>query len=130
MTVSAMDALVLDAELRSDRPDFEGRFRRAVAAEVAGVWSIASGEDLRWGVASSGVRPRRGSALLRSYVDRVQRRAVVDPVVAGAWSEVVGLLSPPSTLLRPAVAVRVLGPRRAAGPAPTRPTAEVATTAA
>ncbi len=130
MTVSAMDALVLDAELRSDRPDFEGRFRRALAAEVAGVWSIASGEDLRWGVASSGVRPRRGSALLRSYVDRVQRRAVVDPVVAGAWSEVVGLLSPPSTLLRPAVAVRVLGPRRAAGPAPTRPTAEVATTAA
>jgi 2-polyprenyl-6-methoxyphenol hydroxylase-like FAD-dependent oxidoreductase len=129
MTVSAMDALVLDAELRSDRPDLEGRFRRALAAEVAGVWSIASGEDLRWGVGSSGVRPRRGSTLLRSYVDRVQRRAVVDPVVAGAWGEVVGLLSRPSTLLRPSIAARVLVPRPAAAPVAAHPVAE-ATTAA
>lgn len=118
MTVAARDALVLDAALHDRRPDLERRFRRALARNLSGVWAIA-GEDLRWDVVgSSGVARRRVAAVVSAYVERVLRRAVVDPVVAAAWLNVIGLVHEPSALMTPAMALRVFGLRR---PGPRRP---------
>jgi hypothetical protein len=42
--------------------------------------------------------------------------ATTDPVVGGAFFDVIGLLAPPTSLLRPAMAARVLGRRHPAPP--------------
>jgi len=112
MTVAAIDALALrDCLLDYDsgrRPGFEKAFQRRLARTVAGPWLAASSEDLRWPtVTMDGARPRRGTTLVRRYLDVVLRAAVEDPVLARRYFDVIGIMAPPTSLFSPAVAVRV-----------------------
>src|SRR5262245_34899626 len=114
MTVSAIDALVLDACLKQERgdfsPDFARRFQLALAAAVADPWLISTGEDLRWpGIQLSGARPRPGTGLLHRYMDLVLQQATEDVVVTGAYLAVISMFAPPQSLVQPRLLLRVLG---------------------
>jgi hypothetical protein len=57
--------------------------------------------------------------LIRRYMDRVVAAAAVDPVVNGAFVDVLTMMRPPTSLLRPGLSTRVLGrlhPQPAADP--------------
>lgn len=114
MTVSAMDALTLNACLqaqqRAPRPDFEQHFQRELAKTVAPAWLVSTGEDLRWsGVKLSGARPSPFMGLQHSYMNLVLRGAVEDPMLAGAYMSVIGMMAPPSSLAQPPIVLRALG---------------------
>ncbi len=125
MTVAAVDALVLAEALERSAggrtPGFERRFQRRLAQAVATAWTIASTEDLRWrGVTLTGARPRRGTGLVRRYLDAVLRVAVHDTPLADRYFAVISMTAHPRTLFAPRVVARVvrltLAGRR--GPAP------------
>ena len=114
MTVSAMDALVLDTCLAQERgsfsADFARRFQEALAKSVADPWLVSTGEDLRWpGIRLNGARPRPGTGLLHRYMDLVLRQATEDPVVTGAYLAVISMFAPPQSLAHPRILLRVLG---------------------
>ena len=106
MTVAALEAAALNECLAQGREDLERRFLGAAAEHVDHAWEMAIGSDLALpeieGERSLRVR------MLNGYVDRLLGVAERDPVVATAFREVVGMLAPPSRLMRPRVALRVL----------------------
>lgn len=113
MTTSALDSLVLKESLRQQkrRPEkgFEGRFQEAIADTVAGPWSVATGEDLRWeGVKIDGAPSGMGTKLQQSYTNLVLKRAVEDSVLSKAYQDVVQMMDRPTSLFKPALALRVL----------------------
>jgi 2-polyprenyl-6-methoxyphenol hydroxylase-like FAD-dependent oxidoreductase len=113
ITVSAMEAMDLKRCLQeqqdSPRADFERRFQQQVAKTVADPWLLATNQDQRWPtVTLSGARPHPALRLLHGYMDLVLYSAVVDPVIARAYSQVVTLISPPRSLVRPRMVARVL----------------------
>lgn len=112
MTVAAMGVELLEESLRRQTdapgPGFAQRFQRELKKVVADPWLIASGEDLRWGVPATGVKPAPGSALVRRYLDRVLRRGRHDAQVAGAFLSVIGMLAPPASLFAPRILLPVL----------------------
>lgn len=115
MSVAAAEAAALEGCLREQRREHPNgeldglprRFQKEVARSHAGAWLIVSGEDLRYPTAEGG---RRGlpTRLSHRYFDRVVRAAMVDPAVNLAFVDVIGLLSPPTSLFRPSVLLRVL----------------------
>lgn len=104
ITVSAMDAEFLEESLRSERvpgavgPGFARRFQKRLAKVVAAPWMIASSEDLRWGVESSGVGRTLTTRLIHRYMDLVLGRARKDPRVARVYWDVVGMVAPSRSL--------------------------------
>ncbi len=90
--------------------------QRAVARATRGAWRLAAGEDLRYPRAR-GRAPASAGRIARRYLDRVVAAATVDAAVADALYDVLALVAEPSSLVRPALARRVLGRRRAAPPA-------------
>jgi 2-polyprenyl-6-methoxyphenol hydroxylase-like FAD-dependent oxidoreductase len=116
MSVAAAEAGALDRCLhegrRRSRPGGEltglpRRFQKEVARSHAGAWTIASGEDLRYPTAE-GARRDLPTRLTHRYFDRVVRTAMGDAVVNLAFVDVIGLLAPPASLLRPSVLLRAL----------------------
>jgi len=112
MTVAALEALDLQAELESQkrRPtgDFERRFQKRVAKTVAAPWSIATGEDLRWeGVRLEGTT-HRDNPVIRRYMNLLLEQGRYDGIASNAFHRVTNLLAPPSSLLAPRLALRVL----------------------
>ena len=118
MSVAAREAAALGACLDARGLDdgLPRRFFRAVATVVDVPWAMATGNDLRF----TDVEGRRGPRVraVNRYLPRLHRAAARDPAVAVAFHRVANLVDPPSALLRPAVARRVLRPRR---PVPWRP---------
>lgn len=109
ITVAALEALAVRRRLgRGGRPS-----SRAVLSDIARAarpaWVLASGGDL----AFPGVQGRRGigTRLANAYVARLQEGAATDPALARAFTRVTGLVEPPSALLRPGTAYRVLARR-------------------
>lgn len=119
MTVAAQQAVALGDWLAGGSDDPRAFFRLA-APVVAGAWDIVNGADLSIPEVP-GPRPLP-VRLIGRYMTRLQAVAVVDPVVAHAYLRVLNLLDRPATLMRPAIARRVMGPRRAASTAPTSST--------
>ena len=74
----------------------QGAFERA----------IATGEDFRFPQVA-GRRPP-GHALISSYMARAHRAANRDPVVLKRFFEVASLLAPPTAMMSPSIAWRVL----------------------
>jgi len=68
--------------------------------------AIATGEDLRFPQVE-GKRPP-GFHLVNSYLERVHAVASKDPAVCRKFFDVLNLLAPPSSLMAPRVAWRVL----------------------
>ncbi|MGH3770941.1 MAG: FAD-dependent oxidoreductase [Pseudonocardiaceae bacterium] len=112
ITVSAMDALVLRQCLQGHsggaRAGFEQAFQRRLAKNVATPWFVASTEDLRWpGVQLQGAPPRRGTALVRRYLDLVLRAAVRDAYLTEKYLSLIMMTAHPRVLFAPGVLARV-----------------------
>ncbi len=117
MTSAAMQAKALDDVLRR-QPSPHGAWRpffRRSASVVSMPWQLAAGEDFRV-PETEGEKPA-GTDLINRYVARVHVATHHDPVVYAQFLQVMNLLAPPSTLMHPRIAWRVLrrGPRRPAG---------------
>ncbi|WP_328519730.1 NAD(P)/FAD-dependent oxidoreductase [Kribbella sp. NBC_00359] len=111
MSVAAVEALRLgDALARDGGAGFDAlRFFRTVRPVVDIPWQIATGGD----AALPGVDGPRDARtrMVNRYLDRLYASAAHDEVVSLAFSRVTNLLDPPTALLRPAIAARVLGRR-------------------
>ncbi|WP_251341603.1 NAD(P)/FAD-dependent oxidoreductase [Haloplanus halophilus] len=108
MSVAALEARHLhDALATTDRP-----LAPAVARRVGGVvdtaWLLAVGADCRF-PETTGPRPR-GAALVNRYLSRLTRRAHADGVLREALFRVLSMERPPTTLVHPRLAWRVLAP--------------------
>jgi 2-polyprenyl-6-methoxyphenol hydroxylase-like FAD-dependent oxidoreductase len=112
MTVAAMDAQLLEESLRrqrrSARPGFERRFQKELAKVVAVPWLVSSGEDLRWGVESTGAKSALSTGFTHRYMDLVLRRASKDAVVARTYMNVLSMVERPRSLFGPKILPRVL----------------------
>jgi 2-polyprenyl-6-methoxyphenol hydroxylase-like FAD-dependent oxidoreductase len=114
MTVAALEAVILSGCLAAGADDLPRRFFRAAAKTLDAPWRLAVSADL----ALSETKGPRATRLFNAYVDRLQQTAERDTAVAEQFLRVVGLLDPPSRLVRPSILARVAstGLRRAATP--------------
>jgi 2-polyprenyl-6-methoxyphenol hydroxylase-like FAD-dependent oxidoreductase len=108
MSVAALEALILHSVLPTDRDDLAPRFFRRAAETVDIAWNMAVGADFRFS-RTRGPKPR-GTDVSSLYLSRLVRRAHTDSVLSDAFFRVMMMERPPSSLLRPGVAWRVLGP--------------------
>jgi len=105
MTVAAIEATVLRDCLRRGRKDLPRRFFRATARHVRVAWQTAVGSDL---ALPEVVGPRPLTMrITNAHLGRVMTAAETDPVVAGQFMRVIGMIDPASRLLRPSMLVRV-----------------------
>jgi 2-polyprenyl-6-methoxyphenol hydroxylase-like FAD-dependent oxidoreductase len=114
MTSAAMQAAVLDSVLAERGHGLDGlreRYFPAVARVVDMAWRLAVGEDFR-ALTTSGPKPP-GTDMINAYVTRVHRATQSDPAVYRAFLDVMNLVRPASTLLRPRMVWRVMRARRA-----------------
>jgi hypothetical protein len=106
MTVSAMEALLLDGHLRQpDAPGFSMRFQQAVAKLIASPWQLATSEDARNQKADEPVSLR--TRFLRAYLDHLLGMVGTNPTVGRAFLDVQHLLQPPTVLFQPRVSAYV-----------------------
>jgi 2-polyprenyl-6-methoxyphenol hydroxylase-like FAD-dependent oxidoreductase len=113
MTVAALQALALREQVQRVGSAEPRRWLRRVARIVDAPWDVVVGGDLAFpdveGPRTTKVR------LLGAYVARLHAGASRDPRLAVAFARVMALVDPPTSLLRPDTAVRVL---RGGRPAP------------
>ena len=105
MTVAACEALVLRQQLARGLEGLPQRFLKAAARVIDTPWHLAVGGDLALPQVP-GPRPFP-VRWINAYVARVQRVAVSDPHVAGAFVQVMHLLAAPASLFAPPVLWRV-----------------------
>jgi len=119
MTVGAVEAEALRANLRKGERGLAHRQLRASARILDHAWQMATGGDLALpevaGERSLSVR------LSNAYTERIQAAAESDGNVVVAFGRVAGMLDRPSRLMRPSIALRALGVRRASPAWPGRP---------
>ena len=101
--------------------DLWKRFYKRSKKVITNPWSIAAGADFSF-PETTGPKPP-GTDVVNRYVGRVMIAAQRDAVVCNALWDVQGLLAPPPSLMKPALAVRVFrasrkGPTGAASLAP------------
>lgn len=106
MTLAALEAAALRHCLGSGEGDLAPRFFRATAKVVDPAWKMATGGDLAL-PEIIGHRPL-DVRLANAYIRRLLEVAEHDGAVATAFMRVNGMLDPLPSLLRPAVALRVL----------------------
>lgn len=106
MSVAAVEAARLGDCLADGHDQLTARYLAAVNGILDHAWSMARGADAAF---TSSHRDRRPLPvrLLGRYQRRLLAAAHEDPVVASAFLEVMGLVRPPRSLLRPAVVARV-----------------------
>jgi 2-polyprenyl-6-methoxyphenol hydroxylase-like FAD-dependent oxidoreductase len=112
MTVAALQALALRDHLTPGTVPCSAHVLRALARVIDDPWEMAIGADL----SVPGVDGRRtpGRRIAGAYVRRLQAAAAHDPALARAFMRVTGLVDRPDAILRPAIALRALRPRRRA----------------
>jgi 2-polyprenyl-6-methoxyphenol hydroxylase-like FAD-dependent oxidoreductase len=110
MTVAALQARALGECLRQGTADLARRYFRAAAKPIGVAWQFAVGGDLNLPEVA-GHRPL-AVRLSNRYVDRLQTAAENDLVVAEQFTRVLGLLDPPTALLRPRMLLRAARARR------------------
>lgn len=108
MTSAAMQAAELDAILAQRQASVAGLaplfFKRA-ARVIDTPWQLAVGEDFRF-PETTGPKPA-GVDVLNRYVARVHRATLEDAVVGAAFIQVMNLMAPPSSLMKPGIMLRV-----------------------
>jgi 2-polyprenyl-6-methoxyphenol hydroxylase-like FAD-dependent oxidoreductase len=106
MSAAAMEAEALDTTLGEGLDGVPRRFYARTRKIVDIPWAIATGEDLRFPQVE-GPRPP-GFRQVNRYLERVHAIASVDPVVCRRFFDVLNLLAPPTAVLSPGMAWRVL----------------------
>lgn len=123
MTSAAMQAAGLDELLTQQRGqpgNLAPLFFKQAAKIIDTSWQLAVGEDFRF-PQTSGPKPA-GVDLLNRYVAMVHRATLTDAEVGRAFARVMNLLAAPTSLMAPAILVRVLRANwRAPQPAQRRP---------
>jgi 2-polyprenyl-6-methoxyphenol hydroxylase-like FAD-dependent oxidoreductase len=109
MSVAASEAKALEESEPSRLEGLARRFYARAASIVDIPWQIATGEDLRFPQVE-GTRPR-GFHIVNRYLDRVHAMASADAAVCRRFFDVLNLLAPPTALMSPAMAWRVLAHR-------------------
>lgn len=116
MAVSVLGAQVLDHCLIEQRRRCGGaldglsaRFFRELAKANRGPWLMATSEDYRYPTTKGG-RPSPSIRLVQSYLNRVLDRVVDSPELLRSFVEVMHMLKPPQTLLRPDIVARAIVP--------------------
>jgi 2-polyprenyl-6-methoxyphenol hydroxylase-like FAD-dependent oxidoreductase len=110
MSVAALEGAALADTLAEPGDEELGlRFFQKAAPALDAPWLLAAGNDLRLTKPDAPVS--RGTRFVRWYMDRLHVAARTDTAVAQAFLLVTGLIAPPSSLFKPAVALRVLGAR-------------------
>ncbi|BCB78065.1 FAD-binding monooxygenase [Phytohabitans flavus] len=107
ITVAALEALLLRQLITTGTTDrLARRFFRGAARLIDAPWSIAVGTDLRF----AEVEGRRGLKVrfVNAYVHRLHMAATADAVLGAAFLRVLNLVDPPTALLAPGIALRVL----------------------
>jgi hypothetical protein len=113
MSVAATEAQALDECVTGGLDGLARRFYARASKIIDIPWLIATGEDLRYPQVE-GMRPP-GSSIVNRYLERVHAVASEDPVVCRKFFDVLNLLAPPSSLMAPQVAWRVLARRTPRG---------------
>ena len=119
MTVAALEALLLRRLILRGRSGLARRFFRQAAKIVDRPWAISVGTDLRF----PEVEGRRTLQVrfVNAYIRRLHAVAVGDVVLGGAFLRVINMIDPPTRLLAPNIAMRVLRGPRDRGPQPAGP---------
>jgi 2-polyprenyl-6-methoxyphenol hydroxylase-like FAD-dependent oxidoreductase len=110
MSVAAIEARELQRRLRAGSRPSPGTWFAAAARIVDTAWQLAIGGDLHVD-AVEGHRPLVTRAR-NLYLDRIQAAAVDDPRLTERIVRVLGLVDPPTRLLRPRIVAGALRPRR------------------
>ncbi|WP_115863905.1 FAD-dependent oxidoreductase [Halorussus litoreus] len=109
MSVAVLEAVCLHHALAAGGLDAIGnRFFDRSEGVVDNVWNIVVGGDFNY-PETTGPQPT-GAGLTNWYMDRLVRRAQSDPALSEAFARVTRLEEPPTTLLEPGIAWRVLRP--------------------
>ena len=111
--MAATEAKALDECLATGIAELAKRFYARARKIVDIPWLIATGEDLR-SPQVEGPRPP-GSSLVNRYLDRVHAAASDDATVCRKFFNVLNLLAPPTSLMSPPLAWRVLARRPPSG---------------
>jgi 2-polyprenyl-6-methoxyphenol hydroxylase-like FAD-dependent oxidoreductase len=106
MSVALCQAKALDECLEAGDDGLAARFWSRVDELTEAPWAIATGEDLRY-PAVAGARPP-GFGIISRYMERAHQAAARDPVVLRRFFDVANLLAPPTAMLSPSIAWRVL----------------------
>ena len=106
MTVATLEAVALAQCLRKGGDRLAQRFFKAAAGPVEHAWKLSTGGDLALDEVDQ-VAPLPDRVINR-YMERLTVAATHDTVVARTFFEVTGMLKPPTALLTPAMARRVL----------------------
>ncbi|ADJ47303.1 hypothetical protein AMES_5478 [Amycolatopsis mediterranei S699] len=121
ITVAALQALTLRRHLRTGEPISARGYFRDISRVLDAPWEIAAGGDLGF----PGAEGRRTvkSRISNAFTAKLHAAASADPAVTAAFVRVAGLVDPPTALMRPSFALRVLrGARKAASaPSPATP---------
>lgn len=108
MSVAALDAMRLHRTLADGKTDLALRFFDRVSEHIDIVWRIAVGSDFEF-PQTEGPKPL-GTDLFNRYLSRLVTTAHNDPQVSTEFYRVLRLEKPPTTLLKPGIAGRVLLP--------------------
>lgn len=113
MTTACLGALVLGECVREQQQRGEGsiaglsrRFQAKLAKQTDGPWDMATSEDLRYPEIEA-KRPF-GYGLMKWYTGRVHRAVAHDTELALHFLRAMHMLEPPTVLLEPRLAIRVL----------------------
>jgi hypothetical protein len=105
MTVAAQEAMALRQCLRAGSNDLARRFFKTATKIVDISWDIAVGNDLRHPQVK-GARPPM-LHFINWYIGKLHLAATRDSTLATAFLKVIHLMMPPTSLLSPAIALRV-----------------------
>lgn len=109
MSVAALDAVLLHHALATEGLDgLAARFFDRATTLLDGVWRTVVGGDFAF-AETTGPKPR-GTDLANWYMKQLIERAQTDPLVSETFARMTRLEKPPSALLRPRIAWRVLRP--------------------
>jgi 2-polyprenyl-6-methoxyphenol hydroxylase-like FAD-dependent oxidoreductase len=110
MTTAAIEATLLRDCLRRGDGDLSRRFFRASARPVRVAWQTAVGSDLSLPEVE-GPRPI-SMRITNAFLERVMTATETDPVVAGQFMRITGMVDPPARLLRPSILLRIMRAKR------------------
>jgi 2-polyprenyl-6-methoxyphenol hydroxylase-like FAD-dependent oxidoreductase len=111
MSSAALQAEMLGELLRmwqdGGLDGFAAQFQKRLATIMQGTWMISTAEDLRYPDVT-GAKPNLVTRLSNRYFDLMALAMPYDKAVTTAFFETMNMLRPPTSTMRPAVALRVL----------------------